>query len=142
MSKAAQFLVGEHDFSSFRDSQCQSVSPNRHVFACDVVRSNDFVVIDITANAFVHHMVRNIAGSLLAIGKSKKEADWLKSVLEARDRRVAGITASPNGLYLVKVYYPSVFGVIDHEIGPYFHPGQRCPAPCDTRIIPERKKEA
>jgi tRNA pseudouridine38-40 synthase len=142
MQTAAQDLVGEHDFSSFQDAQCQSKSPFRHLFACQVEREGDYIVIDVTANAFLHHMVRNIVGTLLPIGKGKKPVAWLKNVLVAKDRRAAGITASPNGLYLVKVYYPSEFAVIDHEIGPHFHPGRRCPAPCEARIMIENQKES
>lgn len=141
MHAACQYLIGEHDFSSFRDSQCQSKTPFRRIFSCDVSKRDNFITIDITANAFLHHMVRNIVGTLLPIGKSFEPIEWLNTALKAQDRRQAGITAPPNGLYLVKIYYPEQFGVPDHEIGPYFHPGQRCQPPCDTRIIVKTPQE-
>lgn len=121
MQMAAQYWIGEHDFSSFRASECQSLSPVRFVQAIQVVRRGDQVVFDITANAFLHHMVRNMVGTLVKIGSGLVEPEEADLVLKARDRRAAGITAPANGLYLVKVYYPQHYELPDdNEIGPWF----------------------
>ncbi len=122
MHLAAQSLLGENDFSSFRAAQCQSNSPNRFVHFVNVHRFNQFVVIDIKANAFVHHMVRNIAGSLIAVGKGEKPVEWIKQVLEQKDRTMAAETAKPNGLYLIEVDYPESFNLPKHNPGPLFIP--------------------
>ncbi len=109
MHEAAQCLLGELDFSSFRGASCQSSTPMRYVHHVQVQRQGDFVLVDIRANAFLLHMVRNIVGSLLAVGEGVKEAAWLERVLHEKDRRKAGITAPPEGLYLVEVEYPEQF---------------------------------
>lgn len=111
MLHTAQCLVGKHDFSSFRAAGCQAQDPVRAVRRIDVRRAGDFVIITIEANAFLQHMVRNIVGTLLPIGDGSKSSRWFRHVLDARDRTVAGITASPNGLYLVAVGYPDRFGL-------------------------------
>ncbi|MDF2868034.1 MAG: truA [Gammaproteobacteria bacterium] len=111
MQQAGQYLLGEHDFSSFRASECQSVSPMRNIHSLLVKRHENWVTIEITANAFLHHMVRNIVGVLLVIGKHKKPASWVKSVLTARDRTLAAATAPPQGLCLVKVLYPKEYDI-------------------------------
>lgn len=111
MRAAAQSLLGEQDFSSFRAAHCQSVSPMRHVMAADVRRQQDLVLIDITANAFLHHMVRNIAGVLMDVGAGLKEPVWVAQLLAARDRSLGSVTAPPNGLYLVDVLYPEPMGI-------------------------------
>lgn len=105
MHEAAQILIGEHDFSSFRAAGCRSRSPLRHVFEITVERHDDFIVIDICANAFVQHMVRNIVGSLVLIGKGTMPTEWLAQLLARRDRSYGGFAASSNGLYLVRVQY-------------------------------------
>ncbi len=120
MHLAAQHLVGEHDFSSFRAAGCQSNTPIRFLEAITVVRKGQFVVIDVQANAFLHHMVRNIAGALMAVGKGDRQADWIRDILDARDRRKAGVTAPPHGLYLVDVGYPLEFGIPQASCGPGF----------------------
>ncbi|WP_372985286.1 tRNA pseudouridine(38-40) synthase TruA [Marinobacter sp.] len=120
MHKAAQALVGEHDFSSFRAAGCQSRTPVRFLERISVTRKGDFVVIDIQANAFLHHMVRNIAGALMAVGNGKESVDWIASILNERDRTVAGVTAPPDGLYLVDVGYPAGYGIPRAECGPGF----------------------
>jgi tRNA pseudouridine38-40 synthase len=111
MADAAAVLAGEHDFSSFRSSECQSRTPIRRVEAIDVRRFGDRVEIDVRANAFLHHMVRNIAGLLIRIGGGEEEVGWARSVLEARDRRLGAPTAPASGLYLMEVRYPDVFGL-------------------------------
>ncbi len=111
MHRAAQALVGEHDFSSFRASSCQSHSAYRCVHSIAVRRFGPLVVIDITANAFLQHMVRNIAGALMQIGIGEQTIGWLEVLLEARSRPLAGPTAPPDGLYLVDVNYAPEFAV-------------------------------
>lgn len=106
MHRAAQALVGEHDFSAFRAVACQSNTPWRNVEAISVQRQGDAVVMDIRANAFLHHMVRNIAGVLIAVGKGEADEQWPRRLLDIRDRTQAGITAPAEGLYFVGVRYP------------------------------------
>lgn len=105
MDQAAQFLVGRHDFNAYRASQCQAKSPIRDVDFIEVNRQHDVLTIDIQANAFLHHMVRNIAGVLMAIGAGEQPVDWTQQILQSRDRAVGGVTAPPHGLYLVDVDY-------------------------------------
>lgn len=111
MNQAAQALVGEHDFSSFRAQGCQARHPNRCVLAISVSRRDDFVYLDIAANAFLHHMVRNIAGALIEVGKGERAPEWIAELLALRDRKQGGVTAPPGGLYLVGVDYPERFGL-------------------------------
>jgi tRNA pseudouridine38-40 synthase len=106
MHRAAQALLGEHDFSSFRAAGCQSLSANRCVHRIAVHRAESFVVLDIAANAFLLHMVRNIAGALLRVGLGQAEEAWIGEILQGRNRGLAGRTAPPDGLYLVDVHYP------------------------------------
>ncbi|MDX1442389.1 MAG: tRNA pseudouridine(38-40) synthase TruA [Gammaproteobacteria bacterium] len=116
MHEAAQYLIGEHDFSSFRAVACQSKSPMRCVEEISVQRDGNRVVMHVRANAFLHHMVRNIAGVLMTIGKGDRPVEWVKEVLEARDREQGGVTAAPHGLYFLKAHYPEKFtlpGTID-----------------------------
>lgn len=120
MHAAAQALAGEHDFSSFRAAGCQSRTPVRFLERIAVTRKRDFVVIDVQANAFLHHMVRNIAGALMAVGSGKQRPEWIHEILVARDRTAAGVTAPPHGLYLVDVGYPDEFRVPLAECGPGF----------------------
>ena len=104
MHRASQTLLGEHDFSSFRASGCQSTTPNRRIKHCTVMRKGAFVVLEIEANAFLLHMVRNIASALHDIGSGR--APWsIAELLSAKDRTVLGITAPPDGLYLTRVSY-------------------------------------
>jgi len=120
MHRSAQALLGEHDFSSFRAAGCQSRTPVRFMESISVSRKQNFVIIDVQANAFLHHMVRNIAGVLMAVGAGEKPVEWVREVLEARDRTVAGVTAPPYGLYLVDVGYPAGCGVPQAACGPGF----------------------
>lgn len=109
MAQAANCLVGEHDFSAYRASECQAKSPVRTVYQLSVTRKDDLVIIDIEANAFLHHMVRNIAGVLMAIGAGEQPVSWSRQVLESRQRALGGVTALPFGLYLVAVEYDTAF---------------------------------
>ncbi len=120
MHKAGQYLLGERDFSSFRAAGCQSRTPFRNVMHLRVYRHHRYIVLDIQANAFLQHMVRNIAGTLLEIGAGKREPEWAAEVLAAKDRTVAAMTASPYGLYLVAVEYPEDSGLPSPELGPGF----------------------
>ena len=105
MEIAGKTILGEHDFTSFRGSGCQSISSKRKLISLKVIRSGNIVNIDITANAFLLHMVRNIVGVLIKIGSGKRQVEWAKEVLDAHDRRQATITAPACGLYLVDVEY-------------------------------------
>jgi tRNA pseudouridine38-40 synthase len=106
MHEAAQALVGEHDFTSFRAVECQSTTAMRHVDTITVRGDGPLVVIEISANAYLHHMVRNIAGSLLMVGAGERPPGWIAETLAARDRTRAGVTAPASGLYLWQVRYP------------------------------------
>jgi tRNA pseudouridine38-40 synthase len=111
MQDAARFLTGEHDFTSFRAADCQAKNPIRTLQQLDIYRHADVVHIQAHANAFLHHMVRNIAGVLMTIGAGEHRPSWAKEVLEARDRTVGGITAAPDGLYLVSIAYPETMNI-------------------------------
>ncbi|MDD4915127.1 MAG: tRNA pseudouridine(38-40) synthase TruA [Methylococcales bacterium] len=116
MHQAGQFLIGEHDFSAFRAQSCQSVSPCRLMYFIDVYRQGDKVIIDICANAFLHHMVRNIAGVLMEIGMGRQAVVWTRQLLETGDRSRAAMTAPPHGLHLAAVFYPPEYGVGKHPV--------------------------
>lgn len=120
MHEAAQFLLGENDFSSFRASSCQSLTAMRNIHHLQVHRANDLIVIDIKANAFLHHMVRNIAGVLLDIGAGRHQPAWAGELLSLRDRTKGGVTAPPNGLFLVDVLYPGVPEIPSGAALPHF----------------------
>lgn len=111
MQAAADLLIGRHDFSAFRASACQAKHPVRELRRLQVRRQGELLAIDAEANAFLHHMVRNLAGVLIAVGSGKQPPAWAREVLEGRDRRLAGITAPPEGLYLTGVTYPAHFGL-------------------------------
>ncbi len=106
MRLAASYLIGQHDFTSYRALHCQAHSPIRNIHSLEISRQDKFIYIDITANAFLHHMVRNIAGVLMTIGSGKHEPLWAQELLEVKDRALGEITAPPSGLYLMKVKYP------------------------------------
>lgn len=111
MSEASRLLLGEHDFSAFRAAGCQARSPVRTIFALEVFRCAGFLCFEVAANAFLHHMVRNIVGSLLVIGRGEERSGWLGEILRRGDRRLAGPTAPARGLVLTGVRYPSRFGL-------------------------------
>ena len=118
MHEEAQSLLGEQDFSSFRAASCQSNTAMRNIYSIDISRRGELVVIDVQANAFLHHMVRNIAGSLMAVGSGQQQKGWLAGLLAIKDRNQAADTASPDGLYLSKVDYPEKFSLPVTPLGP------------------------
>ncbi len=120
MNEAIQALVGEHDFSSFQAAGCQSRHANREIKEVKVTRDGDYIYIDIAANAFLHHMVRNIVGSLIMIGKGSWEPDYMKDLLSLKDRKKAGPTAPACGLYFVHVHYEAKDGLSDDYRLPVF----------------------
>lgn len=109
MQAGGNYLLGTHDFSSYRAVACQAKTPIRTVLRLGVSRVNDHVIIEISANAFLHHMVRNIAGVLMTIGSGEQAPEWARTILDARDRKVGGVTAPPDGLYLCGVDYPEPY---------------------------------
>ena len=111
MHEAATALLGEHDFSAFRSAGCKARHAVREIRHISVRRAQDDVVLDIAANGFLYHMVRNIVGSLLDIGKGEKPVAWLAELLQARDRKLAGVTAPPDGLCFLAARYPDSFGL-------------------------------
>ncbi|KUJ71819.1 tRNA pseudouridine(38-40) synthase TruA [Thiomicrospira sp. WB1] len=125
MHQAGQLLLGERDFSSFRAAGCQASHARRQVQALSVRREGPFVLIDIRANAFLHHMVRNIVGTLLEIGRKERPIDWVSELLALRDRTKAAKTAPATGLYFVNAYYPSQWDVplaqLDERLWEYSH---------------------
>jgi tRNA pseudouridine38-40 synthase len=113
MNEAAQVLLGKHDFSAFRAAGCQASTPNREIKSMAVTRDGDWISLDVTANAFLQHMVRNMTGTLAAIGLGDEPAEWMASVLAGRDRESAGIAAPAHGLTLTHVEYPKEFGLVN-----------------------------
>jgi tRNA pseudouridine38-40 synthase len=111
MHAALQPLIGEHDFSAFRAAECQSRSPVRRLERIAVTRSGALLTVEVTANAFLHHMVRNIVGSALEVGEGERPVGWIGDLLACGDRRLAGPTAPPGGLYLARVDYPLRHGL-------------------------------
>ena len=118
MHTASRCLLGEHDFSAYRSSVCQAKSALKTIYQLDIERRGEYVILQIEANAFLHHMVRNIAGVLTAIGSGQQPEAWCKEVLDAGDRTLGGVTAKASGLYLTGVGYPEKFGmkVLDTQI--------------------------
>jgi tRNA pseudouridine38-40 synthase len=111
MRAAARHLIGTHDFSSFRASSCQARTPVKEMHQLDIVRQGDVIVFTIRASAFLHHMVRNIVGSLIYVGTGRHEPDWMAAVLEARSRDAAAPTFMPDGLYLATIDYDPRWGL-------------------------------
>lgn len=111
MQQASRYLLGEHDFSAFRATGCQAKSPVKEVQKIEVYGRGRLIVIDVQANAFLHHMVRNIAGVLMAVGCGKQPLDWVQHVLQSRDRKQGAPTAGPYGLYFMRVHYPEHFSI-------------------------------
>ena len=113
MLGAASYLLGEHDFSAFRAAGCQSTTPMRHLMAIGIIAQDDRVFVDVTANAFLQHMVRILMGVLLAVGWRDQPPSWSAAVLTGRDRRLGGVTVPPQGLRLLRVAYPKEYGLPD-----------------------------
>jgi tRNA pseudouridine38-40 synthase len=107
MQEACQYLLGEQDFSAFRGAGCQSLSPNRNITSAKIIQAGELIVFEVTANAFVLHMVRNIIGSLMEVGFGRRDPGWIGQLIKGRDRTKSAATASPKGLYLVQVGYPN-----------------------------------
>lgn len=120
MQNAAACLIGTHDFSGFRAQGCQANTPIRTISNLEVSAHGRFIVIDVTANAFLYHMIRNIAGVLMTIGASEADVEWCQKVLDGKNRKEGGITAPPQGLYFVGVQYPEEFGLPLPPAGPEF----------------------
>ncbi|MEM6604684.1 MAG: tRNA pseudouridine(38-40) synthase TruA [Pseudomonadota bacterium] len=120
MDDALKPLIGENDFSSFRAASCQSRSPMRYLAAASVESQGTLLRVRLRANAYLHHMVRNIVGSLLEVGQGSQTRQWLGELLELRDRTRAGPTAPPHGLYLTQVEYPERFAIPQIGALPYF----------------------
>ena len=111
MKEAAQCLIGEHDFTSFRSSECQSKTPVKTMYAIDIISAEPWLYFVIHGNAFLHHMVRNLVGSFLQIGRGKQKPEWMAQLLAAKDRHLAAPTFMPDGLYLSKIAYPPEFDI-------------------------------
>ena len=126
MRAAAVHLVGEHDFSSFRSAECQAKSPVRTLRELSIERRGDFVVFELTANAFLHHMVRNIVGSLAYVGCGRQPPEWLSTVLQARNRSLAAPTIAAAGLYLTQVTYDRKFDLPQSERRIWFNLPDLC----------------
>lgn len=105
MQDAAQYLIGELDFTVFRAAACQAKSPVKHMYDVKIRRQGDLIVFSLRANAFLHHMVRNIVGSLIFVGAERREPVWIKSLIECKDRSLSAPTFMPDGLYLARVEY-------------------------------------
>jgi tRNA pseudouridine38-40 synthase len=115
MQRAAQYLLGTHDFSAFRSSECQAKTPVKLMHDIRIEQRGDLIIFTLKASAFLHHMVRNIVGSLIFVGTGSREDVWMKEILEARDRARAAPTFMPDGLYLAKVDYDPAWGLPDNE---------------------------
>jgi tRNA pseudouridine38-40 synthase len=111
MHAAAQRLLGEHDFSAFRAAGCQANTAVRHMTHISVSREGDWITLEVTANAFLQHMVRNIMGTVATVGRGEERVEWISEVLQSRDRKAGGIAAPAHGLTLAGVEYPAAFGV-------------------------------
>jgi tRNA pseudouridine38-40 synthase len=111
MREAVKPLIGTHDFSAFRASMCQAKTPVKEMYGIDIERHGDMILFTLRANAFLHHMVRNLVGSLIYVGQGREDTGWLGDLLEGRDRTVAAPTFMPDGLYLAKIEYDAKWGL-------------------------------
>jgi len=111
MLRAATVLLGKQDFSAFRSAECQAQSPVRELREITIVRHGELLLLEFAANAFLHHMVRNLVGALVQVGSGRQSPGWLKEVLDSRDRSRSAPTFAPDGLYLAQVEYPERFGI-------------------------------
>lgn len=119
MTEAAQVLIGEQDFSAFRGAGCQSNTPMRNVKSIEIFQQGDIIAIEICANAFLLHMVRNIAGALIEVGRGNQATNWIDKLLAGRDRKKSAATAPAAGLYLIDVGYPERFALPYRQPPPY-----------------------
>ncbi|GIX33206.1 MAG: tRNA pseudouridine synthase A [Lysobacterales bacterium] len=125
MRAGAALLLGEHDFSAFRSLACQALHPRRRLYRLDIARHGEEVIFEFEGNAFLHHMVRNIVGSLLLVGRGERSSQWIGEVLASRDRRLAGPTAEARGLVFLGPRYPPGFGLpeeVEWRVDP--HPSE------------------
>lgn len=111
MQEAAAHMLGEHDFSTFRASGCQAKSPVKHMYSIQIRRQGELIVFTLRASAFLHHMVRNIVGSLIFVGTGRRDTGWISELLESRNRSLAAPTFMPDGLYLAKIDYEEKWGL-------------------------------
>ncbi|QEY58848.1 tRNA pseudouridine(38-40) synthase TruA [Pseudomonas sp. C27(2019)] len=123
MRAAARCFVGTHNFNAVRASGCQAHSPVRTIHHLQLFEFGKLIIIDVRANAFLHHMVRNLAGILMMIGAGERPVEWAQAVLESCDRKAGGVTAPPHGLYMVQVEYPEQFKLPERYLGPHFLSG-------------------
>lgn len=115
MEKGAAFLLGEHDFSAFRAAECQSITPVKTIKRIAIEKRGNLIVFTFEANAFLHHMIRNIVGSLIEVGKGNHPPEWMKELLDGLDRSLAAPTFMPDGLYLSRVFYDGKWGLPQRE---------------------------
>lgn len=120
MRAGARHLIGEHDFSAFRAAECQAKTPVKSLRELEIARSGEFLLFNLRANAFLHHMVRNLVGSLVYVGKGRYPSAWIRELLENRDRRLAAPTFAPDGLYLAGVGYEAKWGLPEEKALPEF----------------------
>ena len=126
MKNAVECLIGEHDFSSFRSSECQSKTPVKTIYAIDIFSDGPWLYLRIRGNAFLQHMVRNLVGCFLQIGQGRQKPEWMAEVLAAKDRRIAAPTFMPDGLYLAKIAYPEEFGIPEPSLENSWLPSFLC----------------
>ena len=115
MQEGAAFLLGEHDFSAFRAAECQSITPWKTLHVIQIERKGNLIVFTFDANAFLHHMIRNIVGSLVYVGKGSQPPEWMAELLAGKDRSKAAPTFMPDGLYLTKIFYDPKWGLPQRE---------------------------
>ncbi|MGH1441037.1 MAG: tRNA pseudouridine(38-40) synthase TruA [Cellvibrionaceae bacterium] len=123
MVEGSRYLLGEHNFNAFRGADCQAKNPVRRIDDITIKQADDFIIIEVTATAFLYHMVRNIVGVLSAVAAAEKPSSWVKTVLDSQDRRCGGVTAPAAGLYLVSVEYDPEFNLPRPSKGPYIVQG-------------------
>jgi tRNA pseudouridine38-40 synthase len=111
MRAAAEMLLGEHDFSAFRAAECQAKSPTKTLYQADIRQHGDFILFEFCASAFLHHMVRNLVGSLVYVGNGNFPSAWMGDLLQQQDRTRAAPTFMPDGLYLTEVHYDQRWGL-------------------------------
>ena len=116
MTQASQYLIGEHDFSAFRSSACQAKTPHKILYQLHIKQHHPLIVLTFRANAFLHHMVRNMVGALVWIAMGNRSPEWIKELLDSRDRRLAAPTFAPEGLYLTRVEYHAKWKLVQEEV--------------------------